>query len=92
MIVLQSTYDKLHAEHFALLFKHRDLVRDWNSLVELVNAKGGLQALKMRGESTQFSSDDIKRLLVLCHPDKHDGKQLAHDMTKKLLALRESIK
>lgn len=38
---------------------------------------------------TTLQPDDIKRLLQLCHPDKHNGSQTANDMTRKLLALRK---
>jgi hypothetical protein len=38
----------------------------------------------------QFNAEDIKRLLQLCHPDKHDGKAIATEMTQKLLKLKES--
>jgi hypothetical protein len=39
-------------------------------------------------EPLQLTQEDIKRMLMLCHPDKHDGKQAAVEMTQKLLAMR----
>jgi len=36
----------------------------------------------------QFSQEDIKRLLRLCHPDRHDNSDAANEMTKKLLSMR----
>lgn len=38
----------------------------------------------------QFTLDEISSLVVLCHPDKHDGKASAVTMTQKLLKLRRS--
>jgi hypothetical protein len=38
-----------------------------------------------------FDKQDIRRLLQLCHPDKHDGKQMASDMTAKLVKLLEQL-
>lgn len=35
-----------------------------------------------------FTNDEIKKLVFLCHPDKHDNSELATMMTQKLLALR----
>lgn len=40
------------------------------------------------GESSQFSSGEIRNLIKLCHPDKHGGSVLAKDITAKLLGLR----
>lgn len=37
---------------------------------------------------TVLSTGDIKRLISLCHPDKHGGKPMAVEMTQKLLSLR----
>ncbi len=35
-----------------------------------------------------LTNKDIKILLSLCHPDKHDGKKIANDMTVKLLKMK----
>jgi hypothetical protein len=35
-----------------------------------------------------LNSEDLKRLIMLCHPDKHGGKTMAVEMTKKLYDLR----
>jgi hypothetical protein len=37
----------------------------------------------------QFSQDEIRSLLMLVHPDKHDGKESAKVMTQKLLRMRK---
>lgn len=35
-----------------------------------------------------LDNKDIKKLLQLCHPDKHNGSNLASEMTSKLLSMR----
>ena len=101
MIVRQSTYDKavrqrteaesslfvLQLRYSALADRYSELIAEWNALVKRINAKGGEQFLE-GSSNNQFTEDDIKKLLQLCHPDKHDGKQIAVDMTQKLLQLR----
>lgn len=97
MFVRKSTYDAVVVERDAarnittMYHKlYRDLLIKWNHLVEQVNQAGGERALKSRTQqSEQFSQDDIKRLIQLCHPDKHDGKQSAVEMTKKLNLMRK---
>ena len=101
MIVRQSTYDKavrqrteaesslfvLQLRYSALADRYSELIAEWNARVKRINAKGGEQFLE-GSSNNQFTEDDIKKLLQLCHPDKHDGKQIAVDMTQKLLQLR----
>lgn len=55
---------------------------EWKQLAMRFQRQGGNKAV------TQLSADDIKRLLLLCHPDKHGGKESAVQMTQKLLSLR----
>lgn len=38
-----------------------------------------------------FDETELKRLISLCHPDKHDGKQSAVEMTQKLIAMRKNL-
>lgn len=103
MIVRQSTYDKarrqrdeaesslfvLQLKYSALADKYTELIAEWNALVKKINARGGQEFLEGNVESKpQFTEEEIKKLLQLCHPDKHGGKQMAVDMTTKLLQLR----
>ena len=102
MIVRQSTYDKarrqrdeaesslfvLQLKYAALADKYTELIAEWNALVKKINAKGGQQFLEGNISQPQFTEEELKKLLQLCHPDKHGGKQMAVDMTAKLLQLR----
>lgn len=93
MIVLRSTYTALRDEHDILRLKYDALLTQWNGLVDVINRKGGKDFLT-KGTIVNkqlLTKDDIKRLLPLVHPDKHDGKPAAVEMTQKLLALREAV-
>lgn len=69
-------------------YRYHELVEKYNELVSLINARGGTDFLY--GESPQqFTQEEIKKLLMLCHPDKHNGKQMAQDITNKLLTMRK---
>lgn len=75
--------------------KHEQTLVMWNSLVGRINSLGGeafLQKATIHPPAPQFTADDVQRLIMLCHPDKHDGKPIATEMTQKLLKLKESIR
>jgi NAD dependent epimerase/dehydratase family enzyme len=42
--------------------------------------------------ATQFNRDQLTTLIQLCHPDKHGGKQSAHEVTQVLIAMRNQTK
>lgn len=102
MFVRQSTYNKalkkINELQLALSINSsqldytvdafHSLQARWNALVGRINEKGGEGFLE--GESAQLTQAEIRQLLQLCHPDKHDGKQLAVDMTHRLLQLRKT--
>lgn len=99
MFMLKSTHEAVckilaselvdwRSAHSLLLDKH-------NSLVRRINAKGGEAFLKratFAPATSPFSQDDLQRLIQLVHPDKHDGKQMAVEMTQKLIAMKEKMK
>lgn len=90
---LESRFNALHDAHMNLMQKYTGLHHEWDNLVARINAKGGERFLKhgviYAGRApAQLTKDDIKRLLSLVHPDKHNGKQSAVEMTQKLLSMR----
>lgn len=91
MFVLESTYKKLQERYRTLDRFNDDLLERWNQVVRKINAKGGDAFLEngSLAAPNPFSQEDIRRLISLCHPDKHDGKQIAVEMTQKLLSLKE---
>jgi hypothetical protein len=72
---------------------YKELQDKWNTLVRRINEKGGEDFLE-RGVlpedlPPQFTQEEIRRLILLCHPDKHDGKIIAVEMTQKLIRMRK---
>lgn len=92
MIVSQAKYDAMvqraiRAEAHGLV-----LIDRWNKLVERINKKGGehfLNNATLAKAPLQLTQDELTRLILLCHPDKHSGKAMAVEMTQKLLALKK---
>lgn len=78
----------LSSQLFYINSKYDKLLDQWNELVGKINAKGGDKFLNSINEENRFSQDEIKKLIALCHPDKHQQKQSAVEMTQKLLAMR----
>lgn len=98
MFVFQSTYDKLKRKHrkvtsevYALRLELAAITRKWNDLVNRVNALGGEKFLNETKPDTQFNLAEIRQLLSLCHPDKHNGKPAATEITRKLISLRNHL-
>lgn len=92
MFVRKSTYDELRArfeasecarKHF--FNEYQALRHKWNALVDRINTLGGESLF----EQPQFTDDELRKMLMLCHPDKHNGKQMAVDITAKLNAIRK---
>lgn len=84
MIMLKSTHDM---EMMEIQVRYQILLNKWNDLVEIINSKGGEDFL--HGEiRPQFNNDEINTLINLCHPDKHNNKKSAVQITQKLLELR----
>lgn len=101
MFVRQSTHDKLVSQYHALRHAYQKLhasknalMKEWNALVKQINAKGGDEFLEhgvLRPRlPAQFTAQELKELVQLCHPDKHGGKESAQRLTAKLNALREA--
>lgn len=87
MFVRKSKLIEVRADTAVWKFRYESLLVKWNALVDRINSLGGESFLQ--GNTTQFNSEDIKRLILLCHPDKHGNSQMANDMTKKLLTLKK---
>jgi len=100
MFVLQSTFDKMQkrasiaeSAYWTTKARHDNLLTQWNDLVDRINKKGGEAFLKRAKIPTgcEFEPEDVQRLIQLCHPDRHDGKPLATEMTQKLVALKQKL-
>ena len=83
MFVLKSTYQSmLNQKRLEIL----ERIEKYNKLVDKYNDL--LEAYKENKDKC-LSREDLKNIISLCHPDKHGGKDLATEMTRRLLAMRK---
>jgi hypothetical protein len=90
MIMLRSTHKKLISYTVTLLEQAGRTIEILESQVKYL--KDDLKELnrkKLELSAPQFTKEEIRSLLMLVHPDRHDGKESAVRMTQKLLAMRE---
>lgn len=83
---LREERDSLRRQLYIQKLQYETLIEKWNTLVKQINKNGGQQFLDHArvDAQQQFTNDDLRRLLQLCHPDKHGGSNLAVEMTAKL--------
>lgn len=72
----------------ASIEESREVLKEYNLLVREYNKLLNKRNNQQQNQNIAFSDDDIRKLLSLCHPDKHGGKNIATEMTSKLLDLR----
>jgi len=103
MFVRKSKYDELKRDYAISVGRHNaaavelhNLKLRWNSVVDRLN---DLQTRVNTGQlvapgvaHSQFSPQEIERLIRLCHPDKHDSSTAANEMTARLLSLRKKTR
>lgn len=89
------SFDKDLAEHhLSELERESNKVMKENSKLHIANVKlierndillqRVADLLNESMNSSQFTQDEIRKLISLCHPDKHAGKATATEMTAKL--------
>ena len=87
------------AAHRITKLEHESLRAQWNAMVIRINQLGGSYLLRtgkvLHGASvpvqdaTPFTADELRKLVKVCHPDKHGGDATMESITKKLLAMRK---
>lgn len=80
------------AEYQRYKQKYQNLLKEWNELVERINKHGGDAIFHKARPNNQLDAAEIDKLINLCHPDKHNGKPMATEMTQKLLQLKKALK
>lgn len=80
--VMEAAASVLVAKQYAK--ECRKLKLEKLALIEMI-----VEHLQRQSSPEQFSQDEIRSLLMLVHPDKHDGKESAKVMTQKLLRMRK---
>jgi hypothetical protein len=72
--------------------KFNRLVREFNSLAMWIKVRGGTAVIDQqmaKACNVTFTPDEIKSMIRLCHPDKHNGSTVANVITTKLLQMRK---
>lgn len=87
MFVLKSRHEVTLALLNQLNQQYLKLLREWNAMVDRVNARGGERFLE--ASSPSFTAREIETLIKLCHPDKHGGSKDANEITARLLEIRK---
>lgn len=83
MLMLKSTHDQIVRQlRYELISANMEIVR-----LRLV----GMRRDKPETPS-QFSDEQLRRLLQLCHPDKHSGSKASLEATQMLNNLRDRNK
>lgn len=73
--------------------KQRDSYKqDRRDAYDFIQNMGGVDSIvkQSRVQDAQFNKEEIDTLIRLCHPDKHNGKDSAKEITQKLLAMRSN--
>lgn len=81
--------DYYYSRYYSLMDTHQDLKDKYQDLNLSVSLAGGLDAIRRKNaiSNSQFSESDLKKLRMLCHPDRHDGKPMAIEMLQKINAM-----
>ncbi len=96
MFVFSSTYERETSRLASLALEHkrraehfRQEAENWQYTARHWKDRyDRLQADLLGLGGGQFTKAEIRTLIQLCHPDKHDGKQSAVEITQKLIKLR----
>ena len=99
MFVRKSTYDSCYSDLMSLRIsfevlkrRHEELAKNWNDLVRKINHKGGESFLDQEPIfGCQFNEYDLKQILILCHPDKHNNSEKSNIITKKINEIRSNM-
>lgn len=93
MFVSQRKYDDMVQRAIKAEASFYALKEQWNELVGRINAKGGAKFLRSATIQpvSQFTEAELTKLVLLCHPDKHEGKPMATEITQRLLAIKQNL-
>lgn len=89
--VSRKQYNKLQRENIDLeyqVFSARLRAQDAYNDAKLAEMRMQEQA-RSRPRAT-FDDDTLRKLISLCHPDRHDGKKSAQEMTAMLIEMRNA--
>lgn len=71
-----------------LEYAYQHVVKKYNGIVEFINSRGG-ESFLFSDQEKKLDDNQLKKILMLCHPDKHDGSKLSNEVTRLLISMRE---
>lgn len=89
MFIFKSTYEEILLDKLNSEIAFKTLLIKWNDLVDKLNEKGGDSFLNGKIKKDQFSKEELRDLLILCHPDKHNGNEKSTKITQRIVAMRQ---
>ena len=81
----------LEGERYESLLRNRKLMEEIeldNRLIARLNRLVDSLKDKASESSGQFTQSELRSLILLCHPDRHNGKESAITLTQKLISMR----
>lgn len=98
MIVSKSRLDEAQRKEAAAAWaaltwrmRYSAMLNKYNELVTRINEHGGEALFSQKPAQSQFTQDEIEKLIRLCHPDKHNNSATANELTARLLKLRGKV-
>lgn len=87
---LKAEIKELQAELDRYKYKFYSTVDEYNALVDRANAQRRQfeRLAQSNNHTTPFNQKDIRSLIRLCHPDKHNNSESSTRLTTILLAMR----
>lgn len=79
---------------FMLTSIHRRLMSEANMKIidlslKVISLKMQVERAPVREVGAQFTPEQLRKMVQLCHPDKHNGSKLAVEVTQLLNAARK---
>lgn len=90
MFVTKTKYNEVKLKKDLAEAELSALIESYNVLVRKIKRGDFSQRYVLPTEkSSEFTQEELAKLIRLCHPDKHNGSSAANEMTLKLLKLRK---
>jgi hypothetical protein len=74
--------------------EHEELVASYERRIAILlrdrdNMMQGIRTLERRIEESTLDSTSLRRLIQLCHPDRHKSSKMSIEMTQMLVKMKD---
>jgi hypothetical protein len=69
--------------------RKRDEQRELEDGLDYYSNRCAALEAQLRSKGAGISDEHLKRLIMLCHPDKHGNSKISNEITQWLLSLRK---